>query len=344
MKHIHIISALAAAGILLPTQHAAAFTSPIPTIAASTTGVNQGKKAKKAKSRKSKTKGKKSAQSVDALAKQIFNATDEQKQKAKDFLAKQGNPDIGTAIEDGNGKVVSAHLIIGETDLNEALCDCIEAGRNQYVKLLLASGKIDVNKKTYFGTPLTLALSNDNMECAKLLLAAPDFDADAYDPITLAIVSNDIDTVKKLIASGADVNSTKSDGFTPLYWAVNYKMTECVKLLLAAPGINVNIPNGRPESTALHVAADHGNAEYLKMLLAVPGIEVNKPDCVLQTPLHRAVQNNHIECVKLLLAAPGIEVNAYDWEERTPLLRAKSEEIQQLLKAAGAKLYTAPRI
>lgn len=338
MKHIHIISALAAVGILLPTQHAAAFTSPIPTIAASTTGVNQGKKAKKAKSRKSKTKGKKSAQSVEALAKQIFNATDEQKQKAKDFLAKQGNPDIRTAIEDGNGKVVSAHLIIGETDLNEALCDCIKAGRNQYVKLLLASGKIDVNKKTYFGTPLTLALSNDNMECAKLLLAAPDFDTDAYDPITLAIVSNDIDTVKKLIASGADVNSTKSDGYTPLYWAVNYKMTECVKLLLAAPGINVNMPNGMHESTALYVAADQGNAEYLKMLLAVPGIEVNKPDCVLRTPLFVAVQNNHIECVKLLLAAPGIEVNASDQEDRTPLRAAKSEELQQLLKAAGAKL------
>lgn len=338
MKHIHIISALAAAGILLPTQHAAAFTSPIPTIAASTTGVKQGKKAKKAKSRKSKTKGKKSAQSVEALAKQIFNATDEQKQKAKDFLAKQGNPDIETAIKDGNGKVVSAHLIIGETDLDEALCDCIKAGRNQYVKLLLASGKIDVNKKTFFGTPLTLALSNGNMECAKLLLAAPDFDADAYDPITLAIVSNDIDTVKKLIASGADVNSTKSDGYTPLYWAVNYKMTECVKLLLAAPGINVNIPNGRHESTALHVAAKDGNAEYLKMLLAVPGIEVNKPDCVFLTPLHRAVRNNHIECVKLLLAAPGIEVNAGDQEDCTPLRIADSEEIQQLLKAAGAKL------
>jgi ankyrin repeat protein len=50
-------------------------------------------------------------------------------------------------------------------------------------------------------------------------------------PFCLSIVKGDLDTVKKLIELGADVNE-KSNGMTPVMYAAKYNKVEILKLLV----------------------------------------------------------------------------------------------------------------
>jgi|SRR5690606_3854731 len=51
-------------------------------------------------------------------------------------------------------------------------------------------------------------------------------------PFCMSIVKGDIETVKKLIELGADVNE-KSNGLTPAMYAAKYNKVEILKLLVA---------------------------------------------------------------------------------------------------------------
>ena len=118
----------------------------------------------------------------------------------------------------------------------------------------------------------------------------------------------DIELLAQLITAGADVNAADNDGWTPLHWAAYKGHVECVRLLLAAPGIDVN-------------KADK-NKKYG------------------WTPLIWAVVKGHVECVRLLLAAPGIDVNKADNNGVTPLKVAEiwgKSECARLIREAGGK-------
>ncbi|MBR2145314.1 MAG: ankyrin repeat domain-containing protein, partial [Akkermansia sp.] len=96
-------------------------------------------------------------------------------------------------------------------------------------------------------------------------------------------------------------------GGTPLYQAAWDGHAEVVKLLLAAPGIDVNKAN-KYGSTPLYWAARFGHAEVVKLLLAVPGIDVNKAGSDGCTPLKTALINSSkTECPELIRAAGGHE-------------------------------------
>lgn len=115
------------------------------------------------------------------------------------------------------------------------------------------------------------------------------------------IRDNQVELVELLLAApGIDVNITETsgDGHTPLSIAAKKGNTEIVKLLLAAPGIDVN------KNAPLDEAAKEANTEIVKLLLAAPGIDVSK--CAA---LEVAARKGYIETIKLLLAAPGIDVN-----------------------------------
>ena len=55
----------------------------------------------------------------------------------------------------------------------------------------------------------------------------------AANPLNVAISKGDIDTVKKFIEYGADVNEMSDDELTPLMIAARYNKHEIIKLLLA---------------------------------------------------------------------------------------------------------------
>lgn len=150
-----------------------------------------------------------------------------------------------------------------------------------------------------------------------------------------AIKNNNTELLGLLLTAGTNPNAANA-----LYLAVVEDRTECVKLLLAAPGIDVNKRFTSLGNTPLHIAAEKGHAECVRLLLAAPGIDVNKTRELDSTPLYLAAREGHTECVKLLLAAPGIDVNRADFAGNTPLYwaaRYGHTECVKLLEAAGGR-------
>lgn len=62
-------------------------------------------------------------------------------------------------------------------------------------------------------------------------------------PLAAAIAKGDVETVKKFIEYGADVNE-KSNGMTPLMIAARYNQVEIVKLLLSK-GANLKLTDDK---------------------------------------------------------------------------------------------------
>ena len=111
-----------------------------------------------------------------------------------------------------------------------------------------------------------------------------------------------LNKIKRLIASGADVDAKDKYGYTPLHLAVRGDNIEIAKLLIVS-GADVR------------AYSDNGF-----------------------TPLHEAVFCDNIELAKLLIAS-GADVEAKDRPlGRTPLYWAweKSKEMRDLLREHGA--------
>jgi len=82
-------------------------------------------------------------------------------------------------------------------------------------------------------------------------------------PLCQAITKGDIETVKKLVEFGTDVNST-SNGMTPLMFAARYNKFEIVKLLLDnGAKVNTKDPKGY---TALKHAELSNATESIELL------------------------------------------------------------------------------
>lgn len=128
---------------------------------------------------------------------------------------------------------------------------------------------------------------------------------------------------------------------TPLHYAVIYNKVECVRALLAVPGVDVNAKMDDDDLdkfqyneyaglnwNPLHEAANWGRVDIIHALLSAPNINVNE-SCgrLMWTALHRAVDNGQLESVKALLSAPNIDVNSRDYQDWTPLHHAVKEEV-----------------
>ncbi|KAH6908751.1 ankyrin repeat-containing domain protein, partial [Coprinopsis sp. MPI-PUGE-AT-0042] len=116
-------------------------------------------------------------------------------------------------------------------------------------------------------------------------------------------------TIKLLLAHpGIAVNLVTSDGWSALMLAAQSGHEGNVKLFLAHPGIAVNLVTSIGCS-ALILAAQNGHKGTVKLLLAHPGIAVNLVKSDGASALMLAAQNGHEGTIKLLLAHPGIAVN-----------------------------------
>ena len=263
-----------------------------------------------------------------------------------------GQPPLTMAIQAGNMEAVRVLLAAPGIDINR--CDsqghppiyyAAAQGNTECVRLLLAMPGITVPANA-----VEIAEQNKHKEAAALLRASKDYAVNTLsaqgvtpDTYSIALLSasaaGDTERLQTLLTAGATAETLDANGRSALFLAVDKNHVDCVRLLLTAPGTDVNTPNVN-NITPLWVSAISGHAECMRLLLTVPEINVNHADEDGETALYWAAQQGHKECVRMLLAAPGINVNCTTSSGATPLQRATANghrECANMLRAAGAQ-------
>lgn len=132
-----------------------------------------------------------------------------------------------------------------------------------------------------------------------------------------AVYTGNLLDIQKLIGK-VDVNAQNDRRLTALTIASTRGNENVVKLLLNAPGIDVNAGTG---STPLMHAVVHGQEHIVKILLQAPNINVNAKNKVGVTPLMHAIYK-HEKIVNQLLQAPNIKISAQPDDGKTALEHA----------------------
>ncbi|MNK77606.1 Ankyrin repeats (3 copies) [compost metagenome] len=105
-----------------------------------------------------------------------------------------------------------------------------------------------------------VAMASNTVSIAKNPIERTEYTAT---PLNVAISKGDIETVKKFIEYGADVNQMSED-FTPLMIAARYNKHEIIKVLLAN-GANPNAKNEKG-FTALKYAQTSNASDAIALL------------------------------------------------------------------------------
>jgi ankyrin repeat protein len=118
--------------------------------------------------------------------------------------------------------------------------------------------------------------------------------------ITLrAIIGEQMNTLKRLLASGIDPNKELSEGETPIAVAIGTKSTGAIELLVAA-GADINAQDSEGE-TPMHLAAMLGQADSVDFLLS-KGARTDLKDKEGHTALDVACINKKSEVADMLMA------------------------------------------
>ena len=90
-------------------------------------------------------------------------------------------------------------------------------------------------KKTFIISALALCFSIVTVNAKTIDTAVTNYETTAYfkvSPFCVSIAKGDIDTVKKLINLGADINE-RSNGMTPVMYAAKFNRADILELLIS---------------------------------------------------------------------------------------------------------------
>ncbi|OJJ65880.1 hypothetical protein ASPBRDRAFT_139251 [Aspergillus brasiliensis CBS 101740] len=211
-----------------------------------------------------------------------------------------------------------------------------EAGFVPVVKLLLATGKVDVDARDsrYGRTPLSWAAGAAHPEIVQLLLATNKVDVNSVDydnrpPLTWSLFNNSLERIKPivklLLATGqADPNiRDESSDRSTLSWVCGMGHLEIVEWLLETGKADVNTIEKGGGRTPLLWAAFDKHQEIMKVLIATGEADLEARDKVDgRTVLSWAAGNGLEAGVRALLETGKVDVNSKDWNRRTPLFWA----------------------
>jgi ankyrin repeat protein/stress response protein SCP2 len=159
----------------------------------------------------------------------------------------------------------------------------------------------------------------------------------------LAASYSNLEIVKILLAAGAEINAIDNQIYqeTPLFKALRSRQLETTQFLLKQ-GAKIQLKNAWGD-TPLHLAAGLKNISLLEQLLK-KGSPIDQPNQGGQTPLHRAAQYGDLEMVQFLLekGADPNKTNTFDQNALAFAIAARNlpifEYLQPLIRPYNNKM------
>ena len=171
-------------------------------------------------------------------------------------------------------------------------------------------------------TAMILAAEKGNPQAIDILITAGanlnTSLTNGHTPLLQSSAKGHYEVVQLLINAQANVNTASITGDTALLLASTNGHTTVVSLLLGA-GANPNMSNKRGH-TPLMMASDQGHMKIVKLLLEAKANVNATTTSSLETAIFRACERGHTKIVSLLIQA-GADLNVYS-KGQTPLMAA----------------------
>ena len=229
------------------------------------------------------------------------NSLNKQKQTALHFAASAGQLDAAAVLLEAK-----ADVAVADKYQKTALHYSTRNGHNATTALLIEKGSVVNAKDGKNKTPLDYAIAKKRTEVIELLRAKGGKTTKellAVEDIFVAAEVGDAESIKKLLAGGADVNAKNKGGYTALHLAAKRGQAAAAAALLEAKA-DIGL-DGKSGKTALHyVAYYNGNLDLAKALLDA-GAAVNAKDGKNKTPLDYALSKKRTELTELLRSKGG---------------------------------------
>jgi uncharacterized protein len=175
--------------------------------------------------------------------------------------------------------------------------DVIRAGDVARLTALIAADRAVVNVRSERGhSPVLIAQYHHKPDCLAVLLAAGPV-LDIFDAASVGATAR---VAELLDADSALLNAYSGDGFFPLALAAFFGHPDTIRLLLARGADVAQAARNPMRIQALHSAVT-GSFDAVKLLVEA-GAPVNATQHLGWTPLHEAVNRNDIAMTRYLLA------------------------------------------
>ena len=244
-----------------------------------------------------------------------------------DARNESGKTPLALAVEQGLAEQVSFFINLGadinaedknrQTPLQKALKKADETGNQVIIHNLISSQNVTSRNSEGY-TPLHIAVSlKSNIDSIRYIInSGADIDsrnADGDCILYTALKNNYREAGELLIKEGADIYSKNAADFSPLRYAMLSGGT-LRDWFISSQVISGSDGNG---NTPLHYAAEWRYDECITYLVS-KGADVNKKNALGETPLYDAAMVTSVSTIKLLIQK-GANPNARDLLGNTPL-------------------------